>query len=335
MAKPKISPTYASPGLRWGLALEDHAEAYVEFEERLGSDLGIPESQGGNDPFCVATIHFPDDTKRKPVLGYKALASHIDGTLDHPSDRWNILCTKALGRALKRAGYPDDMNDLKALVHWRQRDAEIKAIESGAATIALTASQPDRALDAAGKRDSEATSEDDADAPDTETVDAIVVDDDADTADPTLIPCSDESKAELRKAITALGPRSGELTKWARENGLRVSRPATEWEASQLIAQAAAIAADTPGAAAEELAPPADEPSADEAPVEGDDPTESAEDQTEMAEQITELASGLDKEETKAYLTFLKSIDVDSATSPRTWAPSVLTEVLGWLEVGS
>lgn len=326
-----IPPTYASPGLRWGLALEDHPGAYVEFEEKPGTEVGIPARLGGNDSFCVATVHFPSTigSTRKPVIGYKAIGSEIKGVLDHASDRWNIVCTKALGRALKRAGYPDDMDDLKALVVWRQREAEIRAIGTGVAQVALAPAQTERALEAAGRQSPEASGPDDGQAPSTEPDESGVTEAESiDGADLTLVPPSDGSRAELRKAINGLGSRSHELTKWAKDNNLRVTRPATEWEARQLIAQAAVISGDgavevtqSDGAGdvvdVQEVPPPVAEPS----PVD------------DSAGQVVELAAGLDADEAKNYTAFLKSINVDPKSDPATWDPDRLVEVLGWLEV--
>lgn len=119
-----ISEFYASPGLRLGLLLEDHPEATYDFQLVTGEDVGVPKAFGGDKPFCLATIRFP--AGRSDVTAWKPVP-----TSGSP-DEWNILCTKTLGRALKRAGYPDDLKDLKALVLWRQRDAEIAAIRGGA-----------------------------------------------------------------------------------------------------------------------------------------------------------------------------------------------------------
>lgn len=308
-----ISPTYASPGLRWGLALEDHPGAYVAFHESPGTDLGIPEKHGGNDAFCVATIHFPEGSGRLPVIGYKALSSKIKGELDHPSDRWNILCTKALGRALKRAGYPDDLPDLKALVVWRQRDAEIRAITAGTAQVQLAAADPGRALESAAKVDPEATSRDDSNAPETDVIDVGEAESEPDGADPTVVPPSEATKAELRTAINALGPRSSELTKWARSEKIRVTRPDTEAEARALIARAAAMLAEGPAA--------------DEAPAA---PVEDVTDAIDVAEVI----AGLDGEQRKALDTFVTSIGGDPKLPIEQWAPDVIVDVVGWLAVG-
>jgi hypothetical protein len=152
-----ISEFYASPGLRLGLLLEDHPEATYDFQLVTGADIGVPDKFGGDKQFCLATIRFP--IGRSDVTAWKPVPA--SGT----ADDWNILCTKTLGRALKRAGYPDDLKDLKALVLWRQRDAEIAAIRGGAelslpsanAIAALPAADPmQAALDEAGVTSDEA-----------------------------------------------------------------------------------------------------------------------------------------------------------------------------------
>lgn len=161
----QISESYASPGLRLGLLLEDHPDATYTFDLVSGDAIGVPSSYGGGKQFCLCTIRF--GAGRAEVTAWKPVADK--GT----PDEWNILCTKTLGRALKRAGYPDDLHDLKALVLWRQRDAEIAAIKAGTQTLALPtanaiAALPEAdpvqaALDAAGTSDAEAVGGDEVD----------------------------------------------------------------------------------------------------------------------------------------------------------------------------
>lgn len=137
----QISPDYASPGLRLGLLLHDHPNAHYDFKQVKGTELGIPANFGGEGDFCLATIHFGDG--RADASAWKPVPPKGDAEL------WNVLQTKTLGRALKKAGYPDDLRDLKALVLWRQRDAEISAIVSGTQQVAIastTARQPQGAL---------------------------------------------------------------------------------------------------------------------------------------------------------------------------------------------
>jgi hypothetical protein len=125
-----IAEDYVSPSLRWGIFKEDHPEASVEFSSVKGTTLGIPKDFGGAEDYCLATINrYPGD--KSPITGYKPTADTKGIRGDHTSDVWNILCTKALGRAIKRGGYPDTTEDLKVFVLYKQRMAEQEAIRGG------------------------------------------------------------------------------------------------------------------------------------------------------------------------------------------------------------
>jgi len=125
-----IAEDYVSPSLRWGIFKQDHPAASVKFHAATGAELGIPKQFGGDEDYCVATIHRePGDPS--PVVAYKPVADAKGGRGDHVSDAWNILCTKALGRAIKRAGYPDTTEDLRVFVLYKQRLAEHEAIRGG------------------------------------------------------------------------------------------------------------------------------------------------------------------------------------------------------------
>jgi hypothetical protein len=186
---PAISETYASPGLRLGLLLEDHPTATYSFDLVAGKDIGVPDSYGGGKSFCLCTIHF--GAGRADVTAWKPVPDK-----GNPDD-WNILCTKTLGRALKRAGYPDDLKDLKALVLWRQRDAEIAAIRGGTAQVAiasanqiaaLPAADPmQAALDEAAVSDAEAIGADEVDYDTGEVLDAAPLELDAQGQDEALL----------------------------------------------------------------------------------------------------------------------------------------------------
>jgi hypothetical protein len=127
-----ISPKYASPGLRLGLLLHDHPFAAYRFEHKKGTEIGVPKNFGGDGDFLLATIIFGDG--RADASAWKPLPANGD------PDQLNVLQTKTLGRALKKAGYPDDLDDLKALVLWRQRDAEIAAITNGTQQVSIASS---------------------------------------------------------------------------------------------------------------------------------------------------------------------------------------------------
>lgn len=136
----QISPDYASPGLRLGLLLHDHPDASYDFKFISGEELGVPAEFGGKGQFCLATIRFGDG--RADASAWKPVPAKGN------PDEWNIFQTKTLGRALKKAGYPDDLKDLKALVLWRQRSAEIGAIASGAQQLAISSTSAPASLEA-------------------------------------------------------------------------------------------------------------------------------------------------------------------------------------------
>ncbi len=209
---PEISASYASPGLRWGLLVDDHPGAHHTFELVAGADLGIPPDFGGAGQFCVATIIFPADSGREPVRGWKPAPARGS------ADDWNVLCTKTLGRALKKAGYPDHLPDLRALVHWRQRNAEVAVIAAGMTPLAIEAGQDDEALDENQRPIRVANDDDDAEVPvghDDEAEDAELVDPD----DPDL---DHELLARVR-AMPEL--QQTKVAEWARQRGLSFRKP--------------------------------------------------------------------------------------------------------------
>ena len=123
-----IAEDYVSPSVRWGLLKQDYPDAVVEFDHGTGADISIPDKFGGDESYCIASIRLrPTDTT--PIIGYKPFSDAQVRKNDHPSDAWNVLCTKALGRALKRAGYADTASELKVLVQYKQRLAEHEAIK--------------------------------------------------------------------------------------------------------------------------------------------------------------------------------------------------------------
>lgn len=151
---PALPESYASPGLRLGLMLDDHPEAEVTYTEGVASEFGVPDSWAGDQQVVACTIRRPG---MADVVGWKP----VEGKRD--PDNWNTLSTKALGRALKRAGYPDDMRDLKALVLWRQRNAEVAATLGGSSVPALPPGvDPETGeLEAAGRADPDDVGADD------------------------------------------------------------------------------------------------------------------------------------------------------------------------------
>lgn len=209
---PDMKDGYASPGLRWGLLLEDHPAATVSFAYEKASAHDVPAEFGGDRSVCVATIDFGSD--RPSITAYKIAPDKGD------PDSWNLLCTKTLGRALKRAGYPDDMPSLRALVLWRQRNAEVDAIEGGHLLQAIEAPKPDEDDDL-----SRAAVDHGDDA-----IEVEVVGDDGD-------PPSDQAYAEIRSLLTSMkGEDQSTAQAWAREKGYKILNPTTQAQADEIIA---------------------------------------------------------------------------------------------------
>lgn len=115
---------YISPSLRWSMFKADWPDATVEYREGTAADAGIPSSfSKKEEKVCIATVtRFPGDT---PFIGYKS----VSDAKGRDTDAWNVLCSKALGRALKKAGSPDNMNDLKVLMRFREAVGTAKRVE--------------------------------------------------------------------------------------------------------------------------------------------------------------------------------------------------------------
>ncbi len=125
----QIAEDYVSPSVRWGVLKQDYPEAIAEFSSCTGAEIGIPEKFGGAEEYCVAQILLRP-TDEMPIIGYKPFSDAKQNKNDHASDAWNTLCTKALGRALKRAGYADTASEMKLVVTYKQRLAEHDAIRT-------------------------------------------------------------------------------------------------------------------------------------------------------------------------------------------------------------
>ena len=123
-----IAEDYVSPSVQWGILKQDYPQAVVEFSHCKGSEIGIPPKFGGDEEYCVASILLRP-TDQLPITGYKPFSDAQTRKGDHSSDAWNVLCTKALGRALKRAGYADTASEMRVLVQYKQRLAEHEAIK--------------------------------------------------------------------------------------------------------------------------------------------------------------------------------------------------------------
>lgn len=117
---------YISTSLRWSMFKADWPDATVEFAESTAEQAGIPASFSKKDEkVCVATITRFDKDERV-LVAYKTFAD----AKARDTDSWNMLCSKAMGRALKKAGYPDNMNDLKVLMKFRESIGTAKKAET-------------------------------------------------------------------------------------------------------------------------------------------------------------------------------------------------------------
>lgn len=127
---------YISTSLRWSMFKADWPDATVEFTEGTAAEAGIPASFSKKDEkVCIATVtRFPGDT---PFIGYKS----VSDAKGRDTDSWNVLCSKAMGRALKKAGSPDNMNDLKVLMRFREAIGTAKKLETKTVTSAANTVQ--------------------------------------------------------------------------------------------------------------------------------------------------------------------------------------------------
>lgn len=232
----EISADYASPNMRWALLIEDHPGADHTFREGLASEVGVPKEFGGDKPVVICTIEFPAEANLKPAVGYKEITDtkkrEIPRTEWTPA-LWHLLCTKALGRACKRAGYPDKMPELKALMLWRRRAAEMEALAAGLPTAEpLPPEAVDQALDAAATVDDEAEVEEVPEGP----------------TDPEGSLVDDDRMAELRRAVGGLGRRQGEVVSWSKEVDIPWPKRLTEAQADAVAAKIAEVAETEPAA---------------------------------------------------------------------------------------
>lgn len=124
---------YISTSLRWSMFKADWPDATVQFSEGTAADAGVPASFSKKDEkVCIATVtRFEGDT---PFIGYKS----VSDAKGRDTDAWNVLCQKAMGRALKKAGISDNMNDLKVLMRFREAIGTANKVETKAAPAVET-----------------------------------------------------------------------------------------------------------------------------------------------------------------------------------------------------
>jgi hypothetical protein len=126
---------YLSTSVRWAMFKADWPDGAIEFTESTPAEIGIPSSFSKKDEkICVATVtRFTGDDR--PIVAYKA-ESDVRGARD--TDSWHALCSKAMGRAMKKAGYPDTMSDLRILMKFREAKDGVKRVEPAQTPVVET-----------------------------------------------------------------------------------------------------------------------------------------------------------------------------------------------------
>jgi hypothetical protein len=101
----------------------DWPDATVDFSEGTAADVNIPATFTKKDEkLCIAKVsRFTGD--ERIITAFKSQGD-VRGAKD--TDSWHALCSKAMGRALKKAGYPDTMTDLKILLKFRDTKNGVK-----------------------------------------------------------------------------------------------------------------------------------------------------------------------------------------------------------------
>jgi hypothetical protein len=139
-----IQEGYLSTSVRWALFKADHPDAEIKFTEATAEQVGIPASFSKKDEkFCVATItRHPGDTIE--IVGYKSVSAAGKIT---DSDAWHVLCSKAMGRALKKAGYPDTISDLKIMTRYQEIGSQaavnnVVTTSAGSSNVSYTVTTP-------------------------------------------------------------------------------------------------------------------------------------------------------------------------------------------------
>lgn len=230
-----IGPGYASPNLRWGLLLEDYPGATKKIRLVKGNNPllheVLPQGEDGeagpfdNVDFCVAVITFPAGSGKPQALGYK----QAETAEVRNADKWNVLSKKTLGRALKDGGYPDNMDELKGLMRWRERTVQIEMLGSAPGPIAAIgtgrpADDEEDDLDRAAVDSPEHVGGDDGD----------IGDEHVDDNEP-----NEATVTAMKAAIGALkGDKQKAVRDWAKAQGYSVTKPATEGIALAITAKA-------------------------------------------------------------------------------------------------
>jgi hypothetical protein len=154
-----ISEKYISPNARMAMFLREHPNAKEpKYSTRTPSQVGIPSEFMGSaasDIVCFVELDPGDDGEvitawheiPAEEVYYEGRGSNRNKRtrpFSRTPEAWQKLCTMTLGRALKKAGYPDDRDDLALAFHFRQRIAELELYRQGFDVKALTAARIER-----------------------------------------------------------------------------------------------------------------------------------------------------------------------------------------------
>lgn len=138
---------YLSTSVRWALFKADWPDATVEFSEGTAADVNIPATFTKKDEkLCIARVsRFTGDDR--VITAFKSQGD-VRGAKD--TDSWHALCSKAMGRALKKAGYPDTMTDLKILMKFRDAKNGVKKVNTPEVTNVVSHSVSTKASNIGG-----------------------------------------------------------------------------------------------------------------------------------------------------------------------------------------
>jgi hypothetical protein len=138
---------YLSTSVRWALFKADWPDATVDFSEGTAADVNIPATFTKKDEkLCIAKVsRFTGDDR--VITAFKSQGD-VRGAKD--TDSWHALCSKAMGRALKKAGYPDTMTDLKILMKFRDAKDGVKKVNTPEVTNVVSHSVSAKASNIGG-----------------------------------------------------------------------------------------------------------------------------------------------------------------------------------------
>lgn len=126
---------YASVWLRWALFLQDHPNApQPVYGMATAADLNVDDAFKGTGLFVTCAVDPADGTP--PRTDWKEVPANEKGksaSFIKTPESLRKLRAGALGRVLKGLGYCETTGDIKVLILWKRRHAEIAALAAGRA----------------------------------------------------------------------------------------------------------------------------------------------------------------------------------------------------------